>query len=439
MLAIHSLLRSRTTLFGLLLLFASNLYASAPVEQVIHNFALSSDGTFPGNGLVADSAGNLYGATARGGVGATDYGVVFELSPPATAGNPWTETILYSFGNSLHDGQVPDGTLIFDSHGNLYGTTVAGGSGGDGTVFELRPPATAGGALTETILYSFPSSGNFGTRPPGKLALDPTGNLYGTTWYGGTGTNCGANPGCGTVYRLAPPATAGGAWTHTVLHNFGVSAVDGIWPAVAGVLYRGGALYGTTQGGGVNGEGTVFVLVPSGGVYIEHRLHDFAAVEGGGPSAGLVADSDNNLYGTTLFGGGSPNCGGGCGAIFELSPPAVAGGAWTETTLYSFTHGLDGSSPWASLYRDQSGSLYGTATQGGLKTRKMVNNGVVFRLKPPAVAGGTWTLVPLHEFQGPDGDGSNPYGELILVHGVFYGTTNQGGSSLNGSVFSVGP
>jgi uncharacterized repeat protein (TIGR03803 family) len=153
----------------------------------------------------------------------------------------------------------------------------------------------------------------------------------------------------------------------------------------------------------------------------------------------LIADSDNNFYGTTLFGGGSPTCSGGCGAIFELSPPTVPGGSWTETTLYRFTGGLDGTAPFASLWRDSSGSLYGTTTEGGLKTRKISNNGVVFRLKPPTVAGAAWTLVPLHEFQGPAADGSNPYAELILVNHVFYGTTANGGGNLQGSVFSVGP
>jgi uncharacterized repeat protein (TIGR03803 family) len=428
-------LTSRISLAGFLLMFTSHLLAAVPVERVIWDFAPHGDGSFPSNGLVADSAGNLYGVTARGGAGPTNNGVVFEMTPDTTAPGAWFETILYSFGDASGDGATPDGTLIFDKVGNLYGTTTSGGSGGDGTIFELSPPATAGGAWTETVLYSFPSSGKVGNRPSGKLAFDPVGNLYGTTWYGGTGINCGAHPGCGTVYRLAPPATIGGAWTHTVLHNFGVSATDGVWPAVSGVLYRGGALYGATQGGGVNGEGTVFVLIPTSSGYIEHHLHDFTAREGGGPSGGLIVDSANNFYGTTLWGGGSTNCPTGCGAIYVLSPPATAGGAWTETTLYSFTGGLDGGRPWASLWRDQAGSLYGTATQGGLSS----NSGVVFRLKPPATSGGPWTLVPLHEFKGATADGSNPYGELIVVNHVFYGTTSQGGSLLLGSVFSVAP
>ena len=445
-----SALVSRIALLGFLLMVASALFASAPAEQVIYNFALHDDGTLPTNGLVADSAGNLYGVTARGGAGASNFGVVFELSPPATAGGAWTETILFSFIGG-HFGATPYGTLIFDKSGNLYGTTsqggvTDGGTRGSGLVFELSPPATTGGAWTETVLYTFPSSTKLGSYPSGKLAFDASGNLYGTTWYGGVGTNCNHGPtqtGCGTVYKLTAPAAAGGAWTHTVLHNFGISATDGALPALSGVLYRGGKLFGTTQQGGANNDGTVFVLVPTTTGWAEHILHDFTGNDGGAPTGGLIIDSANNLYGTTIWGGGGgiATCGNqGCGTIYALSPPAVAGGAWTQTMLYAFTGGLDGAFPWASLWRDQAGSLYGTTVHGGLNNRQTSNNGVVFRLKPPAAAGADWTLVPLHEFKGPNTDGSFPYGELILVNHVFYGTLNEGGSGVGqqGSVYSIG-
>lgn len=437
----RSVLAGRITLLALFVMSAPALFASGPVEQMIYNFNINNDGRQTSNGLVADAAGNLYGVTTRGGIGANTNGAVFELSPPATAGGAWSEAVLYSFGTAFGDGAYPDGTLIIDQLGNLYGTTTQGGSIGLGTVFELSPPATPGGSWTETVLYSYPDTYQNGRNPSGKLALDPAGNLYGTTLYGGIGTHCSQSggAGCGTVYKLSPPATAGGAWTHTILHNFGVGAFDGTLPTVSGVLYRGGALYGATQAGGVNGEGTVFVLVPTSSGYIEHRLHDFAAVEGGGPTGGLIVDSSGNFYGTTLWGGGSANCQGGCGSIFELSPPAAAGGAWTLAQLYAFTDRLDGASPWASLYRDQSGSLYGTASQGGITNRLTSNNGVAFRLKPPAVTGGTWTLVPLHEFKGPNADGTRPYGELILLNHVFYGTISAGAGNQEGGVFSIAP
>jgi uncharacterized repeat protein (TIGR03803 family) len=432
-----SALASRISLLGFLLIITTNLLASAPVGNSIYSFAGQPDGMSPANGLVADSAGNLYGV-AEGGLGNGTLGVVFEMTPPATAGGAWTETILYSFLGGAIDGAGPYCTLIFDRQGNLYGTTTHGGPGDNGTIFELSPPATAGGAWTEKILYIFPADGLSGVFPSGKLSFDPSGNLYGTTWYGGSGTNCNGT-GCGTVYKLTAPATAGGTWTESVLHNFGVTLQDGVFPAVNGVLYRGGDLYGTTQQGGIDNNGTVFVLIPKSGAYVERILHKFTVNEGADPVGGLIADSGNNLYGVTLFGGGSTNCGGGCGAIYMLSPPAVVGGAWTETTLYAFTGGLDGSLPWAGLWRDQAGSLYGTTRSGGLNNRHVSGeNGVVFRLKPPAVSGGSSTLVPLYEFKGGV-DGGNPSGELILVKHVFYGTTLLGGATQNGAVFSVGP
>ncbi len=171
-------LASRITLFGCFLILSSALFAAGPVEQMIYNFNLNNDGKQISNGLVADSAGNLYGVTARGGMGANTNGTIFELSPPATAGGPWTETVLYSFGTAFGDGAYPNGTLIFDKLGNLYGTTTQGGSIGLGTVFELSPPATPGGSWTETVLYSYPDTNKNGWMPSGKLAFDPAGNLY---------------------------------------------------------------------------------------------------------------------------------------------------------------------------------------------------------------------------------------------------------------------
>jgi uncharacterized repeat protein (TIGR03803 family) len=434
---VRSLLSSRFTLIGLLLLITSNLLASAPTENTIYSFPGQPNGLAPGNGLVADPAGHLYGVSG-GGIGNGSSGLVFQLSPPSSAGDAWTETVLYTFLGGATDGGGPDCTLIFDKLGNLYGTTTHGGPVDNGTVFELSPPSTTGGAWTETILYFFPADGLSGSSPSGKLALDPSGNIYGTTINGGTGTTCGG-PGCGTVYELKAPSSSGGVWTETVLHSFGVTLQDGASPITSGVLYRGGDLYGTTANGGIDNNGIVYVLVLKNGSYYERILHKFTVNEGTIPEGGLIADSSNNLYGVALFGGTSTNCGGGCGAIYELSPPAIVGGTWTETTLYSFTGGLDGALPRSSLLRDQSGSLYGTAEGGGLKNRQVLgDNGTVFRLKPPAVAGGTWTLVPLYEFKGGT-DGGNPFGELILLHHVFYGATIRGGSSQNGAVFNVEP
>jgi uncharacterized repeat protein (TIGR03803 family) len=432
-------------LFGAaaILMFIDSALASGPHERVIYSFQ-DSNGTHPDGenattGLVADQAGNLYGTTRAGGtVAACSCGTVYELSPPATKGGAWTETVLYSFLGGSNDGATPSGTLIFDRAGNLYGTTLGGGSNNTGTVFKLSPPATQGGSWTETVLFIFPADGSHGSWTQGKLAFDGVGNLYGTTEFGGSGAtpNCDVG-GCGTVFQLSPPATQGGAWTESVLYNFGVVSLDGILPW--GVIFRNGVLYGETQGGGTGSNGTVFLLVRKNGNWSEAVLYNFTGSEGSGPVGGLISDSAGNLYGTTHAGGNS-YCIAGCGTVFELSPPAVSGNPWQLTTLYSFTGGTDGAQPQAAVVRDTSGNLYGTASVGGLKNQYTNNNGTVFKLSPPAVAGGAWTETVLHAFGGTVvGDGTLPVSELILVKGAYFGTTYLGGSLNSGTVFSVVP
>lgn len=417
----------------LCLTLTTSAFASGPLEHVLHTFTNSPDGFGLSAGLVADSAGNLYGTTSYGGV--NGYGSVFELSPPTTSGGAWTESILHSFQNSNSDGQSPFGTLLLDQQGNLYGTTAFSQSEtGAGTVFELSPPATSGGAWTETILYKFPANNTRGTSPSGKLVMDAQGDLFGTTAEGGS-------LGVGVVFELRPPSITGSRWRQLVVHEFGGSG-DGKG-VTNNLVMRQGALYGTTFGGGANGVGTVFELKKVSGVWDETILYDFASAQGTNPSAGLVFDAAGNLYGTTLYGGTSTNChGGGCGVVFELSPPAVSGGSWTETTLYSFTGGKDGATPSASLVIDKAGNLYGTASQGGLLNTLTNNNGTVFELSPPATSGGAWTETTLHEFGGKTySDGRAPFGELLFLNGKFYGTTSAGGdgTSVFGTVFSLVP
>jgi uncharacterized repeat protein (TIGR03803 family) len=420
-------------------LLAGNAFATA--EKVAYSFLGFSDGANPNGGLVADAAGNLYGTTVGGGTGKA--GTIFELSPPATAGGAWTETVLHDFQNT--DGQFPSGTLIFDKVGNLYGTTYRGGDRGIGSVFELSPPATAGGAWTETVLLGFPV-GSVGANPSGKLTMDAQGNLYGTTSNGGN-SRCSAN-GCGIVFELVAPTTSGGSWTEKVLYDFG-AANDGVTPA-PDLLLRNGILYGTTLRGGSFNGGTVFELVRKPGLWTETILYNFPESGGinppqsSGPYGGLIADSAGNLYGTTFYSGNTPLCGQvGCGTIYELSPPVVAGNPWVENTLYAFTNPSDGERPYAALWRDKLGNLYGTATGGGKNAQS--TQGSVFKLKPPALSGRPWTFVVLHYFRGATvGDGANPYSALTFVNGVLYGTTSNGGTiytgvRTGGTVFSVVP
>jgi hypothetical protein len=282
------------------LLFAVTLMLAVPAsaewkEKVLYSFQGVPDGATPTGAVVFDKAGNLYGATLDGGASTCDgpgqCGTVYKLAPPATKGGAWTETVLYIFkGHAQNDGATPEGGLLIDEAGNLYGTTGYGGSGpclllggavGCGTVYELSPPAKQGDPWTETVLYSF-QGGKDGYVASGDLVFDKAGNLYGATLFGGgKGTTCDSLYGgqCGTVFKLSPPKTKGGKWTEKVLHRF------------AGIAQ--GKQYG----------------------------------DGASPNGGLVLDGKGAIYGTTEFGGnGNDICNGGngfdgCGIVFALPPP----------------------------------------------------------------------------------------------------------------------
>jgi len=231
-------------------------------ETVLYSFANSSGGTNPRYVTpVLDTNGNLYGTTNYGG--AHGYGTVFKLTPSGT------ETILHSFDVNGTDGAYPVASLVMYK-GNLYGTTVEGGTYNiDGTVFELKHMTTG---WTETILHTFGASGD-GSQPYCALTLDTTGNLYGTTYYGGAYSY-------GTVFKLTPSGT------ETILHSFDVNGRDGANP-IAGVVMYMGNLYGTTEYGGAYGYGTVFELTPSGTERILHSF-DLNGRDGAYPVAGLV-------------------------------------------------------------------------------------------------------------------------------------------------------
>ncbi len=329
--------------------------SSSGKETVLYAFT-GPDGSFPTSGLAMDAGGNLYGTTEFGGsisdVCYLGCGVVFRLSPPIAKGEPWTETVLHSFGGT-NDGQNPFAGLTLDGKGNAYGTTFYGGFYGEGILFELDSSGM------ETILYTFcQSMNNFGNcydgnGPAAAPILDSAGNLYGTTAQGGSSQG---DYGFGTVYMFTP------AGKESVLYSFQYSP-DGAYPD-AGLIQQDaqGNFYGTTAAGG-NGScaeftcGTAFELNPQNHEVV---LHSFMGdADGGNPLGPLLRDSKGSLFGTTAI-GGLGNCmtanqGTGCGTIFEI----LANG--TERVIYTFNGGLDGAFPQAGLITDGKGHAYGTS------------------------------------------------------------------------------
>ena len=436
-----------------MVIFALGASASAEwKEKVLYSFQGGTDGSTPAGGVVFDKAGNLYGATTDGGAnncpGIAQCGTVFQLEPPVKKGDPWTENQLYIFkGKNSNDGETPAGGMIFDQVGHLYGTTAHGGSGGCvllgttvgcGTVFQMTPPQTKGGAWTETVLYSF-QGGKDGYVPQGNLTFDRAGNLYGVTLYGGGYGSCNSPyfQYCGTVFKLSPPKAKGGKWKEKVLYSF-KSGTDGANPNGGLVLDRKGAVYGTTYFGGFNcphnegdGCGTVFRLQPpsmKSGAWTETVLHRFNPEKSDGelPMAGLAIDPRDNLYGTTDV------------TVFRMTPPKKGLSSWKETVLHTLNG--DAYDPEGSLIFDANGNLYGTTYVGSGESLQ----GSVFRLKPPSKKVGPWTFDVIHGFLGPP-DGDFPAANLVFnVNSDFYSTTQAGGTGTKcsggcGTIFEVEP
>jgi uncharacterized repeat protein (TIGR03803 family) len=339
--------------------------------------------------------------------------VVVALAMPSAQAQ--TYTVLYSF-TGLKDGGEPRGGLRPDALGNLYGTTLYGGTypciaNGCGVVFKLD---TTG---KETVLFNF-NGGASGARPVAGLIRDSQGNFYGTAGVGGDLT-CNAPYGCGVVFKLD---TAG---TYTVLHSFKPSP-DASRPLAPLLRDTAGNLYGTTEKGGLYDDGAVFKIDTTGQ---ETVLYSFTGRrDGASPLAGLVRDASGNLYGTTEFGGDLRGCGSyGCGVVFKLDPTG------TETVLYSFTEHADGGQPATPLLRDKAGNLYGTTDFGGdLTCNAPFGCGVVFKLDV------TGKETVLYTFKGTPTDGELPDGGVIHDgSGNFYGTTSQGGAYGVGTVFKL--
>ena len=356
-------------------------------------------------------------------------GGVFILSLTLSA---QTFTTLYNFESQSHDGICPLSGVILGPRGVLYGTTSSGGRWNDGTVYELLPPASPGGAWTEVVLHSF--NGQDGYGPSAGLVVGRNGSLYGVTQTLGRSN---------IAFRLDPPTGTSAHWPFTVLSQF---TSDNIGPPSGALVFgAGGSLYGGTGGQGLSG-GTVYSLTPpsvAGGAWTEAALYSFPGGSGGFGIAGpLAVGSGGGLFGVTTYGGqdsGSCIVGpGGCGTVFLLAPPTASSGAWTVRLLYDFWTsiivGTDGIHPQAGVLLAPAGVLYGITASGG-----SAGEGTVYSLTPPAVPGGPATERILHSFPYTDYDGFTPVGLVLGASGVLYGTTQSGGAYGFGTVFQVAP
>lgn len=420
---------SRLTTRTLVALSAAFLICTADAAEVPTRRIYSFNGA-PGDGerptsLVFGGGGSLYGSTIYGGT--ANAGAVFSLTPPAAAGGAWTENIIYNFA-VLANGGFADATVAAAGSNGVLGFTMDSGSAFLGTVFRLTPPTDAGGQWNEIDLFDFssPAAGEFPTA-----LIVSGGVIYGTTGAGGSAND-------GVVFSLTPPLSPDGPWVETVLYNF-AGGRDGADP-LSLQMGSDGVIYGTTWEGGNANNGVVFSLTPPGtpgGNWSEAVLYAFQSGSDGNGPMGLAIASGGVLYGTTNGGGVTgDDCGFGCGTVFSLTPPATPGGAWTEAILYSFNGVNDGYAPEAGPTIGSGGVLYGTTSDGNVGF-----GGVVFSLTPPSEPGGTWTETILHNFANErHNDGYAPDSRLLLdPKGVLYGTALFGGFDGVGTVFELKP
>jgi uncharacterized repeat protein (TIGR03803 family) len=395
----------------LTLLFLSISSAQAATQKVLYTFTGGLDGSQPYQaGVIFDPAGNLYGVTQYGG--AYNQGTVFQLTPSPSG--PWTETVLYSF-MGVPDGEQPQGGLVIDGAGNLYGTTSFGGdpNSGCGTVFELSPSESG---WTFTVLHAF-AGGKDGCSPQADLSL--YGDIYGTTAGGGSGSQ-------GTVFVLS---TSGG---NDSVGSFAKNT--GMYPGGLGLFTSGGAvraIYGTTYLGGKQQKGNIFELTWGNHIVAKH-VFNTTNKAGYWPIGDLLTQINAGevwmMYGTTSRGGG-----GGRGAVYRLTESQASYDVWELSVLHVFS-GSDGDSPWAGVVLDAAGNLYGTTQWGGPEGS---NAGTVFKLTPGAKK--KWTQTVLYSFTG-GADGSVPTSGVVLDNaGNLYGTTVSGGAYNQGVVYEVTP
>ena len=385
---------------------------------------IADEGSAPMGSLIADANGDLFGTTAGGG--ANDDGTVFEIAKTA-AGYASTPINLVSFNEA--DGDRPFAGLIADSNGDLFGTTEFGGANDDGTVFEIAKTAGGYATSTPTILVSF--NGTNGAEPEGSLIADANGDLFGTTT--GLDPTTGDTLTDGAVFEIVK-TVAGYASTPTTLVSF--NGTNGERPLRALITDSNGDLFGVTLGGGANDDGAVFEIAKTAGGYASTptTLVSFDGTNGELPEASLIADSNGDLFGTTSNGGGGGLGNGGLngdGTVFEIVKTA-GGYASTPTTLVSFD-GTNGEFPEASLIVDANGDLFGTTT-GLDPTTNAQSGGTVFEIAKTA---GGYASTPTILVSFNNVDDSPNGGLIADANGDLLGLTEDGGTSNGGSVFEI--
>jgi uncharacterized repeat protein (TIGR03803 family) len=426
-----------TAVLSVVLIMVS-IVGAASNYKTLYRFKGGADGSQPYAGLIFDTAGNLYGTSVNGG--AYGYGLVFKLSP--NADGKWIENVIYSFSSGA-DGSHPGAALLWGPDGNLYGTTRAGGTGscgssGCGTAFRLTP--NSDGTWSETVIYSFTGVPDGFVPSFGGLMSDESGNLFGGTHYGGkTSTNCPT--GCGTVFKLAP--NLDGTWTESVLYRF--DEANG-WNPFGSLLFNNGNIYGVTSNGGGDhgpncpnypGCGAVFELKPNtDGSWTLKDLHRFKGQMNGdgGISYGGLTLGPGGVLYGTTGWGAPP----GVGGLFTERPQT--NGSWSYQWSHSFPNGKGPAIPWGTLTTDASGNLYGVTLEGGGSHDNCVANyaygcGTVFKLTK---TNGRWSQKMLHGFMNRPG--AYPRSGVILdASGNLYGTTSGDGKTTFGSVYQIIP
>jgi uncharacterized repeat protein (TIGR03803 family) len=381
--------------------------AHAQTFTTLYTFTGIPDGSYPTGTLLRDNGGNLYGTTQGGGNSSCMVEFIYGCGTVFEISSSGKETILHTFTNTS-DGGGPVSGVVLDTSGDIYGTTNYGGTGQAGTIFKIDSSGSY------SILYNFQSNGTQGQYPVGPLIRDASGNLYGTT-SGIGGTGCG----CGNVFELD---TAGNL---TVIYTMTGFYDDGSQPL--GQLSRDadGNLYGTDSGGG-DGFGTVFKVNSKGSETVLYSFKNLS--DGADPWSGLLVDAQKKIAIGTAYSGGKSKA----GTVYRIN---ISG---SVTPLYSFTGGSDGGNPaYGTLIQDSVGNLYGTASQGGIQNNNCQASscGVVFELSPNGSGG--YVEKVLHSFTG-NSDGSNPIGGLIMDEaGNLYGTAASGGPNGSGTVFEI--